>query len=74
MIAVVICLAIGVSNVSAEAPLGHNEDKPNIVYILVDNWGWGDIGIQGSAILRLYCPLDPWYDKTWRPGEIELVK
>ncbi len=24
-------------------------DKPNIVYILVDNWGWGDIAIQGSS-------------------------
>ena len=26
------------------------EDKPNIVYILVDNWGWGDISVQGSTI------------------------
>ncbi len=26
------------------------------------------------AILRLYGPLEPWFDKTWRPGEIELVK
>jgi hypothetical protein len=25
------------------------------------------------AILRLYAPLDPWFDKTWRPGEIELI-
>ncbi|MBW2472074.1 MAG: sulfatase-like hydrolase/transferase [Deltaproteobacteria bacterium] len=24
-------------------------EKPNIVYILVDNWGWGDISIQGSS-------------------------
>jgi hypothetical protein len=23
--------------------------------------------------LRLYGPLEPWFDKTWRPGEIELV-
>ena len=22
--------------------------KPNIVFILVDNWGWGDISIQGG--------------------------
>ena len=22
--------------------------------------------------LRLYGPLEPWFDKTWRPGEIEL--
>jgi hypothetical protein len=26
------------------------------------------------AIFRLYGPLEPWFDKTWRPGEIELVK
>jgi len=24
--------------------------------------------------LRLYGPLEPWIEKTWRPGEIELVK
>jgi arylsulfatase A-like enzyme len=24
--------------------------QPNIVYILVDNWGWGDISIQGSTV------------------------
>jgi hypothetical protein len=23
---------------------------------------------------RLYGPLEPWFKKTWRPGEIELVK
>jgi hypothetical protein len=23
--------------------------------------------------LRLYGPLEPWFDKTWRPGEIEPV-
>jgi hypothetical protein len=26
------------------------------------------------AIFRLYGPLEPWFDKTWRPGEIEEVK
>jgi hypothetical protein len=25
-------------------------------------------------ILRLYGPLEPWFNKTWRPGEIELQK
>ena len=25
-------------------------------------------------ILRLYGPLEPWFDKTWRPGKIKLVK
>jgi len=22
-------------------------------------------------LLRLYGPLEPWFAKTWRPGEIE---
>lgn len=26
------------------------------------------------TILRLYGPLEPWFEKTWRPGEIELVE
>ena len=25
-------------------------------------------------ILRLYGPLQSWFDKTWRPGEIEEMK
>lgn len=27
-----------------------------------------------SILLRLYGPLDPWFDKTWKPGDLELVK
>ena len=27
-----------------------------------------------SVIFLIYSPLEPWFDKTWRPGEIELVK
>jgi hypothetical protein len=26
------------------------------------------------VILRMYGPLEPWFDKTWRPSEIELDK
>lgn len=26
------------------------------------------------VILRLYGPLEPWFDKTWKPGDFELVK
>lgn len=25
-------------------------EQPNIIYLLVDNWGWGDLSIQGSTI------------------------
>ena len=26
------------------------------------------------TILRLYSPLEPFFDRSWRPGEIEQVK
>ena len=32
------------------SPLAFAQEKPNIVYILVDNWGWGDISVQGSTV------------------------
>ena len=38
--------------------------QPNY-FPLVKDWNYQ---------LRLYSPLQPWFDKTWRPGEIELVK
>ena len=25
-------------------------NQPNIVYILVDNWGWGDLTVQGGTL------------------------
>ena len=29
--------------------ISYSQEQPNVVYILVDNWGWGDISIQGST-------------------------
>ncbi len=26
------------------------------------------------VLLRLYGPLKPWFDKTWKPGDFELVE
>lgn len=64
----------------------HASDKPNIVLVFMHNFGWGEPGfmernwtqtIPGKGwfvLLRLYSPLMPWYDQTWRPSEIELVK
>lgn len=39
-----------------------------------NNWVQTVPGKSWSVILRLYGPLQAWYDKTWRPGEIELVE
>jgi hypothetical protein len=38
------------------------------------NWVQTIPGKGWNTMLRLDGPLDPWFDKTWRPGEIELVK
>jgi hypothetical protein len=45
------------------APAGHEA-----------NWVQTVPGKGWNVILRLYGPLDPFFDKTWRPSEIELVK
>lgn len=37
------------------------------------NWVQTAPGTSWNTLLRLYGPLQPWFDKTWRPGEIELV-
>jgi len=38
-----------------------------------NNWGPTIPGKGLWITMRLYGPLEPWFDKTWRPGEIELV-
>jgi hypothetical protein len=38
------------------------------------NWTATVPGKGWFTIFRLYGPLDPWFDKKWKPGEIELVK
>ena len=32
--------------------------KPNIVFVLVDNLGWGEIGVYGGGILRACATHD----------------
>ena len=38
------------------------------------NWIQTTPGKGWFVILRLYSPLEPFFDKSWRPSEIELVK
>ena len=45
------------------APAGH---EANWIQTLAGK-GW-------NPMLRLYGPLEPWFEKTWRPSEVELVK
>jgi hypothetical protein len=45
------------------APAGHEANWVQTV----PSKGW-------NTILRIYGPEQSWFDKTWKPGEIELVK
>jgi hypothetical protein len=38
------------------------------------NWIQTMPGKSYNVLLRLYGPLQPWFDKTWKPGDFELVK
>ena len=38
-----------------------------------NNWVQTIPGKGWFTILRLYGPLEPWFDQSWRPGEIELA-
>jgi hypothetical protein len=46
-----------------QAPSGHE-----------NNWVQTVPGKGWNVLLRLYGPLEPWFNKTWRPGEFEVVK
>ena len=47
---------------------------PKVLAGKESNWIRTIPGKSWFMILRLYGPLEPWFNKTWRPGEIELVK
>lgn len=38
------------------------------------NWVQTVPGKGWNVLFRLYGPLQPWFDKTWKPGEFELVQ
>jgi hypothetical protein len=38
------------------------------------NWVQTVPGKGWFLMLRIYGPLEPWFDKTWKPGEIVMVK
>jgi hypothetical protein len=46
-----------------KAPKGHE-----------GNWIQTMPGKSYNVLLRLYGPLEPWFNKTWKPGDFELVK
>jgi len=58
-----------------------NDDKSVDVYFgpkapagWENNWVQTVPGKGWNVLLRLYGPLERWFDKTWKPGEFEEVK
>jgi hypothetical protein len=37
------------------------------------NWVQTVPGKGFNLLLRLYGPLEPWFNQSWRPGDLELV-
>ena len=66
---------------SQTAGIRKNEDGSYDIYFgpkapkgFENNWLETIPGKGWFVALRIYGPLEPWIEKTWRPGEIELVK
>jgi len=38
------------------------------------NWMQTIPGKSFNAMFHLYGPLEPWFDKTWKPGDFELIE
>jgi N-acetylgalactosamine-6-sulfatase len=47
---VAFCLAAGASNAAEPSP--KPTGRPNIVFVLADDWGWGDLGSYGNRRLK----------------------
>ena len=43
---------VAVASPLAIVPSAMAQQKPNIVFMMVDNLGWGEIGVYGGGILR----------------------
>ena len=45
-------LLLTVAVLLACVPAAHAQDKPNIVLVFMDNFGWGEPGFNGGGIIR----------------------
>jgi hypothetical protein len=48
--------------------------SPNPTVGFENNWLQTIPGKSFIVILRVYGPLKPWIEKTWKPGEVTLIK
>jgi hypothetical protein len=60
-----------VANADGSTSIYFSPEKPKDV--ADGNWIQTVSGKGWFPLLRLYSPLQPFFDKTWRPGEIHIV-
>ena len=65
---------------SKKSPLVYNDDGSVDLYYgpeapagMEKNWTQTVPGKGWFVLIRLYGPLEPWFDRTWQPGEFELI-
>ena len=46
---------------------------PKVPAVQESNWVQTIPGKGWNTLLRLYAPLQPWFDKSWKPGDFERV-
>ena len=50
--AVVATLLRGVFSIASLLPEAHSSRRPNVILILTDDQGYGDVGVHGNDVLR----------------------
>jgi len=75
------CAAEKMENVPSVPVFFINDDNSVDVYFgpkapagWENNWVQTVPGKGWNVLLRLYGPLEPWFEKKWKPGEFELAK
>ena len=60
------------SSVNRRIPEALSTSRGKAARVSDDNWFRTMPGKGWNTILRLYNPLESFFDKSWRPSEIEL--
>jgi hypothetical protein len=66
---------------SKKAGIKANDDGGFSIYVgpeapdgWENNWVQTVPGKSFNMMFRLYGPLEPWFDKSWKPGDLELIE
>lgn len=47
-----VCALALLASIPLTAAAAGNDDQPNIVLVLMDNFGWGEVGVYGGGVMR----------------------